>query len=78
MTNYYFIYYHVVIGHHTLVFYLARNMATLTVNTVRAKLSYFNFHALEVVSRYRDPQLQVCENYSYLVNLRATFTNLCV
>ena len=25
----------------------------------------FNFHTLEVVSRYRDPQLQVCENYSF-------------
>ena len=24
---------------------------------------YFNFHPLEVVSRYRDPQLQVDENY---------------
>ena len=29
-----------------------------------------NFHPLEVVSRYRDPQLQVAENYSYLFNLR--------
>ena len=24
-----------------------------------------NFHPLEVVSRYREPQLQVGENYSY-------------
>ena len=23
---------------------------------------HFNFHPLEVVSRYRDSQLQVCEN----------------
>ena len=29
-----------------------------------------NFHPLEVVSRYRDPQLQVGENYSYVFNLR--------
>ena len=29
-----------------------------------------NFQPLEVVSRYRDPQLQVVENYSYLFNLR--------
>ena len=29
-----------------------------------AELS-FNFHLLEVVSRYRDPQLQVGENYSH-------------
>ena len=25
-------------------------------------VSWFNFHPLEVVSRYRDPQLQVSEN----------------
>ena len=31
-----------------------------------AKLVYLNFHPLEVVSRYPDPQLQVGENYSYL------------
>ena len=35
-----------------------------------AKLIYFNFQPLEVVSRYRDPQPQVLENYSYLFNLR--------
>ena len=28
-----------------------------------ARLIYLNFHPLEVVSRYRDPQLQVSENY---------------
>ena len=34
------------------------------------KSSYLNFYPLEVVSRYRDPQLQVGENYSqYLFNL---------
>ena len=32
-----------------------------------ANLSYFNFHQPEVVSRYRDPQLQVCENYFSLI-----------
>ena len=32
---------------------------------------YLNFHPLEVVSRYRDPQVQVGENYSYILfNLR--------
>ena len=31
-----------------------------------AKLVNWNFHPLEVVSRWRDPQLQVSENYSYL------------
>ena len=29
-----------------------------------------NFHSLEVVSRYRDPQLQVSENYSDLIKWR--------
>ena len=33
-----------------------------------------NFHPLKVVSPYRDPQLQVVENYSYLFNLR---TKIC-
>ena len=37
-----------------------------------AKLCDLNFHELERVSRYRDPQIQVDENYSYLFNLRAT------
>ena len=34
-----------------------------------AKLIYSNIHPLEVASRYRDPQLQVGEIYSYLFNL---------
>ena len=32
--------------------------------TFPANLSYLNFHPLEVMSRYRDPRLQVSENYS--------------
>ena len=39
------------------------------INPFPAKLFYSNFHPLEVVSRYRDTQLQVAENYSYLFNL---------
>ena len=39
-------------------------------NPYPAKLVYLNFQPLEVVSRYRDPQPQVVENYSYLFNLR--------
>ena len=35
----------------------------------RAKLIYLNFPPLEVVSRYRDPQLQVAENYLYFFDL---------
>ena len=30
---------------------------------------YLIIHPLEVVSRYRDPQLQVAENYSYLFSV---------
>ena len=44
------------------------------INPLAAKLFNFNFHPLEVVSRYRDPQLQVGENYSYPFNLRP---NIC-
>ena len=36
------------------------------VNLLAAKLFNWNFHPLEVVSRLRDPQLQVSENYSDL------------
>ena len=32
-------------------------------NAFLTLLSYLNFHALEVVSRYCDPQLQVDEHY---------------
>ena len=35
----------------------------------RAKLIYLNFQSLEFVSRYRDPQPEVIEKYSYLFNL---------
>ena len=40
-----------------------------------AKLIYLNFQPLEVVSRYRDTQPQVVENYSYLFNLRPNICN---
>ena len=38
-------------------------------------LSKFTFQALKVVYRYRDPQPQVLENYTYLVNLRPNIYN---
>ena len=34
-------------------------------NPYPANLNHLNFPPLEVVSRYRHPQLQVAENYSY-------------
>ena len=40
-------------------------------NPYPAKVIYLNFHPLEVVSRYRDPQLQVGENCAYLFILRS-------
>ena len=43
-------------------------------NPLTAKINYLNFHPLEVVSRYRDPQLQVGGNYLYLLNL---WPNIC-
>ena len=43
------------------------------INPYPAKLIYLNFHPLEVVSRYHDPQLQVGKNYSYLHNLNLMF-----
>ena len=47
---------------------------TFFVNPYPAKVIYLNFQSLEVVCRYRDPQLQVAENYSYLFNF---ITNIC-
>ena len=48
----------------------------LVVNPIAAKLFNLNFHPLEVVSRWRDPQLQVSENYSDLINWGQLFSNL--
>ena len=45
-------------------------VSEVSFNPQIAKLNNLNFHPLEVVSRYRDPQLQVGDNYSYLFNLR--------
>ena len=45
-------------------------MSLFGINLYPAKFIYLNFQPLEVVSRYRDPQPQVVENYSYLLNLR--------
>ena len=41
-----------------------------------AKLFKMNFHPLEVVSRWRDPQLQVSENYSDLTKWRTSVSNI--
>ena len=36
-----------------------------------------NFHSLEVVARWRDPQLQVSENYSDLTKWRSSVFKYC-
>ena len=42
------------------------------INPLTAKLYNLIFHPLEVVCRWRDPQLQVSENYSHLTKWRST------
>ena len=44
-------------------------MLTTMIDPYPAKLMHFNFQPLEVLSRYRDPQPQVIENYKYFFNL---------
>ena len=44
----------------------APNLQAGSSNPLTVKLFNLNFHPLEVVSRWRDPQLQVSENYTDL------------
>ena len=46
------------------------------VNPSTAKLFNLNFHPLEVVSRWRDPQLQVIENIQISQNGSQLFSNI--
>ena len=46
-------------------------------NPLTTKLFDHNFHSLEVVSRWRDPQLQVSENYSDLTKWRSSVFKYC-
>ena len=46
-------------------------------NPLTAKLFNLNFHPLEVVSHWRDPQIQVSENYSDLTKWRSTLFKYC-
>ena len=50
--------------------YEKKKLLEMAVNLLIAKLFYLNFHPLEVVSRWRDSQLQVTENYSDLTKWR--------
>ena len=49
----------------------------ITINPLTAKLFNLNFHPLEDVSRWRDPQLRVSENYSDLTKWRSTLFKSC-
>ena len=55
------------------IFPLNQGICEMNIDPYHAMLIYLNFHSLEVVSRYRDPQLQLVEN-SYLFNWS---TNIC-
>ena len=50
---------------------------SLTLNPLTAKSLNLNFYPLEVVSRWRDPQLQVSENYSDLTKWGSTIFKSC-
>ena len=54
--------------------YIKEIINFISINFYSAKLIYLSFHPLKVVSRYRDPQLQVAENYSYLLDFS---THIC-
>ena len=48
---------------------------TRRINPLAAKLFNLNFHPLEDVSRWRDPQLQVSENYLNLTKWMSKLSN---
>ena len=58
--------------------YVLHFTVTKLFNLYPAKLNNLNFQPLEVVSRYRDPQLQVAENYWYLFIWHQTLANVDV
>ena len=54
---------------HGKYFYLRKidiSRSKLADKPLKRCINIFNFHPLEVVSRYRDPQLQVGENYTFV------------
>ena len=55
-----------------------RRSCVSLINPLRAELNNLNFHRLEVVSRYSDPQYQVGENYPYCSISDQTFAHLDV
>ena len=53
-------------------------LSRVNINPCPAKLVYLNFQPFEVVPRYRDPQPQVVENYSYLFNLKIKYLHILI
>ena len=56
---------------------LSEGFVWTVINPLTAKLFSLNFHPLEVVLRWRDPQLQVSENCSDLTKWRSTVFKYC-
>ena len=54
---------------HNINYKCVTRISRISINPYPAKLIYLNFQPLKIVSRYREPQLQVAENYSYLFNM---------
>ena len=54
---------------------IPKKVPVTAINHDPAKLIYLNFHSLEIVSRFRDPKLQiVLKSYSHLFYFSA---NIC-
>ena len=58
-------------------YFLGNYALQISPNPLTAKLFNLNFHPLEIVSRWRDPQLQVGENYSDLTKRTSTVFKYC-
>ena len=68
-----------VLTHCTLILQVSNSCTGICnqdLNPLTAKLFNLNFHRLEVVSRSRDPQLQMSDNYSDLTKWSSIFSNL--
>ena len=52
--------------HNNKAWFVFHKVQWLSLNPLPVKLVYVNFHPLEVVSRYSDPQLQMGKNSAYL------------
>ena len=64
--------------YHTIDINWCKNSSSFAAfNPSTAKLFNLNFHPLEVVSRWRDPQLQVSENYSDLTKWMSALFKSC-